>query len=170
MVKNVTRRHFLKTIGIGGSLVVGAAVLAACGGGGGGAAPASGAPGAPTTLDIGSKGESLEYDKTALSAPASAKITLNLKNNSAAASNLLHNWVLLKAGASPDDVANDGIIAGEAKGYIKPGDDRILAHTNLVKGGETGSVTFDAPAAGAYDYLCTFPGHHVLMKGKLTIG
>jgi azurin len=30
-------------------------------------------------------------------------------------------------------------------------------------------VTFDAPAAGQYPYVCTFPGHGVLMKGTLTI-
>lgn len=168
-MKNVSRRNFLKTLGLGGGMAAGAAVLAACGGGGAAPAAPAGAPAAPVTLDIGTKGDTLEYDKTALDASAGSKITVNLKNNSAPASNLLHNWALLKAGAAIDAVANDGIAAGDANNYIKAGDDRVLAHVKLVKGGETGSVTFDAPAAGVYDYLCTFPGHNVLMRGKLTI-
>ncbi len=169
MAKTVSRRDFLKTVGLSSGMVAGAAVLAACGGGG--AAPAGSPPagGAPVTLDIGSKGDELAFDKAALEAPAGSKITLNLKNNSNPTTNLLHNWALVKGGASPDGVANDGIAAGEANGYLKPNDDRVLANTKLGKGGETVSVTFDAPPPGTYDYLCTFPGHGVLMKGKLTI-
>ncbi|HEY3291667.1 MAG TPA: plastocyanin/azurin family copper-binding protein [Anaerolineae bacterium] len=45
----------------------------------------------------------------------------------------------------------------------------MIAFTNLVKPGDTGTVTFDAPAAGQYPFICTFPGHYVLMKGTLTI-
>jgi azurin len=81
---------------------------------------------------------------------------------------LLHNWVLVKPGTA-DGVAADGIAAGEANDYLKANDDRVLAHAKMVKGGDSSSATFDAPAAGAYDYICTFPGHAVLMKGVLTI-
>lgn len=168
MAINVSRRGFLKTAGLTSGLFAGAAVLTACGGGGT-PAPAQPAPGgAAVTLDIGSKGDELAYDKTALQAPAGSKITLNFKNNSNPAANLLHNWVLVKPGTA-DGVAADGIAAGEANDYLKASDDRVLAHAKMVKGGDSSSVTFDAPAAGAYDYICTFPGHAVLMKGVLTI-
>jgi azurin len=149
-------------------MMAGATVLAACGGGGAAPTTAPAAGGGAVTLEIGSKGDELAFDKTTLEAPAGSKITLNFKNNSNPGANLLHNWVLTKPGAA-EGVEADGIAAGEANGYIKPNDDRVLANTKMIKGGETSSVTFDAPAAGQYPYVCTFPGHGVLMKGTLTI-
>lgn len=167
MANNFSRRNFLKTIALSGGMMAGATVLAACGGGGAAATTAP-AAGAAVTLDIGSKGDELAYDKTALEATAGSKITLNFKNNSNPGANLLHNWVLTKPGTA-EGVEADGIAAGEANSYIKPNDDRVLANTKMIKGGETASVTFDAPAAGEYPYVCTFPGHGVLMKGTLTV-
>jgi azurin len=166
MAQIVSRRNFLKTVTLSGGMAAGAVVLAACGGGT--PAPAQPAAGAAVTLEIGSKGDELAYDKATLEAAAGSKITLNFKNNSQPASNLLHNWVLVKPGTA-DGVAADGIAAGEPNDYLKANDDRVLAHTKMVKGGDSSSVTFDASAAGAYDYICTFPGHAVLMKGVLTI-
>lgn len=168
MTNIVSRRNFLKTVTLSGGMAAGAMVLTACGGGAP-ATPAGSAPaGGAVTLDIGSKGDELAYDKTALEAAAGSKITLNFKNNSQPGANLHHNWVLVKPGTA-DAVAADGIAAGEANDYLKANDDRVLAHAKMVKGGESSSVTFDAPAAGEYDYICTFPGHATLMKGKLTI-
>jgi azurin len=153
---------FLRSVGVLSSVAAGSALIAACGGS---TAPTQAAqPGGPVTLDIGSKGEELMYDKDKLQAPAGSKITVNFKNNS---TSLSHNWVLVKPGTQ-DSVSAAGITAGEAKGYI-PDDPNIIAHTSLTKPGETSSVTFDAPPAGDYPYICTFPGHSVLMKGTLTI-
>jgi azurin len=164
MATIVSRREFIKTLGILGGFAVSSAVIAACGGGN--AAPTSApAAGAAVILDIASKGDELMYDKDALSAPAGSKITLNFKNNSTA---LQHNWVLAKPGTQ-DTVANDGMAAGVGKNYLKDNDANVIAHLDLVKPGQTASVTFDAPAPGAYPYFCSFPGHYVLMKGTLTI-
>jgi azurin len=30
-------------------------------------------------------------------------------------------------------------------------------------------VTFDAPPRGTYDFVCTFPGHATLMRGKFIV-
>lgn len=167
MAFDLSRRQFLKTLGVVGGLAVGGSLLAACGGEeptpAPAPAPASG--GQAVTLEIGSKGEELLFDKDTLSAPAGSKITLIFKNNSTA---LEHNWVLIKPGTN-DQVANDGLAAGEAKGYLKENDPNVIAHTRMVKAGESDTITFDAPAKGQYPYICTFPGHHVLMKGILTI-
>ena len=166
MESDFSRRRFLKTLGLAGGLALSGGVLAACGGGEPTQAPpANGGAGQEVQLEIGSKGEELLYDKDTLSAPAGSKISLTLKNNSTA---LLHNWVLIKPGTN-DQVANDGLAAGEAKGYLKENDPNVIAHTKMVPAGQTDTITFDAPAAGAYPYICTFPGHHVLMKGTLTI-
>jgi azurin len=158
---------FLKSVGVLSGVMASSALIAACGGGGSSSAQptqAGSSGGGAVTLDIGSKGEEPMYDKDKLQASAGSKITLNFKNNSTA---LSHNWVLVKPGTQ-DSVAAAGITAGEAKGYI-PDDPNIIAHTPLTKPGQTDTITFDAPAAGDYPYICTFPGHSVLMKGTLTI-
>ncbi len=165
MSTTITRRSFLTKMGALSGLVASGALIAACGGSSATQAPAAKTAGGAVTLEIASKGEELLYDKDKLEAPAGSKITLKFKNNSSA---LMHNWVLVKPGTG-DAVAADGLAAGEAKGYLKENDDRVIAHTKMVKGGETDSVTFDAPAAGVYPYVCSFPGHSVLMKGTLTI-
>jgi len=160
MAIHMTRRRFLKASG----LAAGALALAACGGGET-PAPAPAASAGEAKLEISAKGEELLFDKDKLAAPAGSKITLIFKNPSTV---LSHNWVLVKPGTE-DRVAADGLAAGEAKGYLKDNDPDVLATTKLVKPGETDTITFDAPAKGSYPYICTFPGHHVLMKGTLVI-
>ena len=166
MASTISRRMFLKSVGMASGAMASSALIAACGGGGSSPSQPTQASssGGPVTLDIGSKGEELLYDKDKLQAPAGSKITLNFKNNSTA---LSHNWVLVKPGTQ-DSVSAAGITAGEAKGYI-PDNPNIIVHTPLTKPGQTDTITFDAPAPGSYPYVCTFPGHSVLMKGTLTI-
>jgi azurin len=50
-------------------------------------------------------------------------------------------------------------------------EDQVIIDTGLVGDGETQSITFNAPdEQGAYDYICTFPGHFTAgMKGTLTV-
>jgi len=168
MASHLSRRGFLKTFGMVAGTFAGGALLAACGGGSGTSGQAAPQAAAPVTLELGSKGDELAFDKTELSAGAGAKITLKFKNNASAASGNKHNVVVVKT-ADADAVAADGIAAGEAADYIKAGDKRVIAHTKLIGAGESAEVVFDAPAAGSYLYICTFPGHSVTMRGTLTI-
>jgi azurin len=80
----------------------------------------------------------------------------------------MHNWILTTKG-SGNAVANEGIGAGEAKGYINKSNKNIIAFTPIAKPGKTVKVTFKAPKKGTYDYVCTSPGHNMLMKGKFTV-
>lgn len=82
-----------------------------------------------------------------------------------------HNVVLTKA-VDVQAVSTDAIAAGVDKGYLKEGDERVIAHTKLIGGGESDSVTFDVSkldAAESYQFFCSFPGHAALMKGALTL-
>ena len=45
----------------------------------------------------------------------------------------------------------------------------VLAFTPLAAPKQAAEVTFTAPAPGKYPYICTFPGHYLLMKGVLTV-
>ena len=80
-----------------------------------------------------------------------------------------HNFVLLKAGTDVQAFATKAVSAA-ATAYI-PADMKgsVLANTKVVGGGEKDTIEFTAPAPGTYDYICTFPGHYAIMKGKLVV-
>jgi azurin len=67
-------------------------------------------------------------------------------------------------------VAN-GLAAGDGKYWLDVDDPGIIAHTKLIEGEDSDTVTFAAPEPGTYTFLCTFPEHHAAgEKGSLTIG
>ena len=80
-----------------------------------------------------------------------------------------HNWVLVKT-SDLQAVATEGMKAGPAQGYLKPDDTRVIAHTEIIGGGESDSVTFDVAGLDEgteYSFFCSFPGHWSVMKGVL---
>ena len=118
--------------------------------------------------------DQMQYDKQELSVPASCKeVTLTLHHTGKLPKEAMgHDWVLT---ATPDlaAVAQGGLSAGASKDYLEAGDKRVIAHTKVIGGGETTSVTFPTAglkAGGDYSYQCTFPGHSALMKGKFRFG
>jgi len=100
------------------------------------------------------------------------KVTIKLVNNTKLpAAAMSHNWILLKKSADPEAVDKAALKAKD-DGYIpKSKADQIIAHTGLVAGGESDTVTFTAPTEpGKYLYICTFPGHYAAgMKGYLVV-
>lgn len=176
MAKTFTRREWLR---LAGASMAGMAVLAACGGGsaptsssqssqsGQANAPAVGS-GGEVKLEIGSAGSDSKFDKETLEAPAGSKITLTFKNNAAADTQKLFNWVLVQPGKTLL-VVNDGLMEGEANNYVKANDPNVIAMTKLVKPGESETITFDAPPPGEYPFVSTFPGFYTRMRGVLTI-
>mgnify|MGYP001137633352 CR=1 FL=1 len=86
---------------------------------------------------------------------------------------LKHTGKLPVTAMGHNGVIADGMKAGAANSYEKPGDARILAHTKLIGGGESDTATIDVAklkAGEQYAYFCTFPGHAALMKGTLSLG
>ena len=80
-----------------------------------------------------------------------------------------HNWVLLKAGTDVAAFATAGMTAKETD-YISPAlKDQVIASIPVLGPKKSGDVTFKAPAAGEYPFICSFPGHFMLMKGTLTV-
>ena len=76
-----------------------------------------------------------------------------------------HNWVLVQPGTK-DAVAAAGVEAGEANSWVKPDDDRVIAHTKLLGPGESEEIKFTGQIAGIYQFVCTFPGHSATMFGE----
>ena len=127
----------------------------------------------PCQLEI-TANDQIQYDKQTLSVPASCKqLTVTLHHAGKLPREAMgHNWVLV-SGADFNAVANAGTAAGLANDYVQPGDKRVLAHTKTIGGGQSASVTFPSSllkAGGDYRYLCTFPGHDVLMHGTFKFG
>lgn len=115
-----------------------------------------------------SSNDMMAYDKTELRVKAGKKVTLTLRHTGKMAKIAMgHNFVLLKQGTDIAAFATKAVQAREAD-YI-PESDAIIANTKLIGGGESTTITFDAPAPGTYDYICSFPGHYGVMKGKFIV-
>lgn len=113
--------------------------------------------------------DQMKYNKSEFKVKAGQKVTLTLKHvGKMDASVMGHNWVLLKQGT---DIPSFGEKAMAAKDndYIPADTDAVIVHTKMIGGGEETSITFDAPAAGTYDFICSFPGHYSMMKGKFIV-
>lgn len=117
--------------------------------------------------------DAMQYNKASIAVPASCtKFTVTLKHSGKLPKATMgHNWVLTKT-ADMQAVVAEGVPAGLDKNYVKDGDKRVLAHTKVVGGGESDSVTFDTSllkSGGPFSYFCSFPGHVALMKGTIAL-
>lgn len=118
--------------------------------------------------------DQMQYDKKEFDVPATCKeVTVTLHHaGQLPVTAMGHNWVLVNT-HDLAAVANAGMGAGATNDYVPSGDKRVLAHTKLVGGGQTSSATFSTAAlqpGGDYSFLCTFPGHNALMRGKFKFG
>lgn len=120
-----------------------------------------------TTLTLEGN-DQMQFDKTELRVPAGQTITLTLKHIGTMDKNVMgHNFVLLKPGT---DLVAFGQKAASAvvEDYVPASESaNVIAHTKLIGGGESVTIQFTVPEKGTYDYLCSFPGHYAIMKGKL---
>lgn len=120
------------------------------------------------TTIILSSNDMMQFDKTELRAKASQKITLTLKHTGKMDKTVMgHNFVLLNKGTDVAEFATKAMSATDTD-YIPEGDE-VIAHTKVIGGGESVTITFDAPAKGTYEYICSFPAHYGLMRGKFII-
>lgn len=117
------------------------------------------------TLEISTNGDALAFDKDKCVAAAESEVVLVFDNVSSFSQ---HNWVLVKPGTK-DDVAKRGSEAGPDNGYVQPDDPDVIAHTKLADPGEAVEVRFAAPPADTYQFVCTFPGHNLIMFGDFVV-
>ncbi len=128
------------------------------------------AAGCETTIE---GNDAMQFNTKEMVVDKSCKeFTVHLKHVGKLPKNAMgHNWVLTKE-ADKQGVANDGMAAGLDKDYVKPGDARVIAHTKVIGGGESDSVTFDTSKLSAgekYTFFCSFPGHWSVMTGTLKL-
>ncbi len=125
----------------------------------------------PRTIEI--KGtDDMKFSVTSITAKPGERIRIVL----VVAGNMpkmvmAHNWILLKKNVDQPAFINASALARDT-GFIAPAQKaNVLAATALAGAGEKVEVTLTAPkAAGAYPYVCSFPGHWAAgMKGILTV-
>ncbi len=120
-----------------------------------------------TTIRVATVPEKMMYDVKELTVTPGKKVKLTFANQDF----MPHNILLVKPGKA-DDVGLKAIALG-AKGFdvgFIPESSDILWHSHLVDHGQEEVLEFTAPTEeGAYPYLCSFPGHHRIMRGMLYV-
>lgn len=116
----------------------------------------------------------MQFNLDTINVPAScSEFTINLQHTGQLPEAAMgHNVVVVES----DDfagVAADGLTAGADAEYVPQDDDRVIAFTEIIGGGESTSVTFSTSSleeGGDYTFFCSFPGHSALMRGSLNFG
>ncbi|MDT0631788.1 plastocyanin/azurin family copper-binding protein [Rubrivirga sp. S365] len=113
-------------------------------------------------------GELMEYAEKEITVHPGQTVRLTFENT-ATSEAMSHNVVVLQQNASVNDIGQAAMSAVDTD-YIPSGfDDQIIAHTAMSAPGETVTVEFTAPAEGDYTYICTFPGHYMVMQGTMHV-
>jgi len=111
--------------------------------------------------------EQMKYDRRAFAVGPGMKVKLIFSNPDA----MDHNMIFVQPGTAPE-VAMAAMMLG-ADGIKKnwtPQSDKILFASKVLSAGETQTLEFTAPTVpGAYDYVCTYPGHYMLMNGVMHV-
>ncbi len=124
-------------------------LVVACGGGGGG-----GETTAPEPVSLSFDGlDTFAYEPSSATVPAGSEVTVTFNNVGA----LEHDWMLVANGTDLATLTVDNA--------LDP-----AAHSGVLPAGESNTFTFTAPAAGAYQIVCTVPGHALGgMVGAFTV-
>jgi azurin len=113
--------------------------------------------------------EQLTFTKTEIRVKAGEPLKIELINPSATQ----HNLVIVtpgsaqKVGTAANEMAKspDG-----AKKHFVPRMSEVLYNTPLVKANSSFALRIKAPEKpGKYPYICTFPGHWIIMKGVIIV-
>ncbi|MBI3880874.1 MAG: ThuA domain-containing protein [Verrucomicrobia bacterium] len=120
-----------------------------------------------TTIRIATVPERMMYDVKQLAVKPGKKVKLTFANQDF----MPHNILLVKPGKA-DEIGLQAMALG-AQGFevgFVPKSPDILWSSKLIDHGQEQVIEFTAPQTeGAYPYLCSFPGHHLIMRGVLIV-
>tara|TARA_Y100000589_G_scaffold328408_1_gene372456 strand:- start:148 stop:621 length:474 start_codon:yes stop_codon:yes gene_type:complete len=112
--------------------------------------------------------DNMFFDKKELNIKANEEIKLVLKHNGKMKKEIMgHNFVLLKKNVDIDNFARKAFMSKKTD-YI-PKTNETIAYTKLIGGGQSDTIKFLIKETGKYNYICSFPGHHQVMKGILNV-
>ena len=114
----------------------------------------------------------MQFDLKSFDVKAGDKVELTFKNIGKIPKIAMgHNLVILKKGISAIAFGQKALGAGANATNALPDSvkgDTITA-TKLLGPDESETITFTAPEAGDYEYVCTFPGHFAMMRGVMKV-
>ena len=117
--------------------------------------------------------DAMQFNVGSITVPASCtSFTITLKHTGTMPVAAMGHNVVIAQASDMQAVAADGMAAGAAAMYVKPGDTRVIAHSDVVGGGQSTSVSFDVGKikdGGPYEFFCSFPGHSAMMKGTIAV-
>jgi plastocyanin len=120
-------------------------------------------------VKIGVRSGELKYDTTRIVVKPGETVEVVFSNKD----QMPHNVVFCKKGTDIKKVADAAVALGAdgLKLNYLPKMNEILGATPLVNQGKSFTLKFKAPKqAGEYPYVCTFPGHYVMMNGIMQVG
>ncbi|WP_159015653.1 azurin [Cognatiluteimonas profundi] len=124
------------------------------------------------TIDLKSN-DAMRFDQHSATVSSTCKtITVNFSHTGKLPAQAMGHNLVIASAADYQAVAQDGLKAGLANNYVKPGDTRVIASTKIIGGGESTSTTFPGSklkAGGAYKLFCTAPGHLGMMTDQLIV-
>lgn len=124
------------------------------------------------TIDLkGSDG--MKFDQQSVTVSSSCEtITIKLEHVGKLPEQSMGHNVVISPTAFFQAAAQDGMKAGPQNNYVQPDDERVIAFTEMIGGGESTTASFPGSklkAGEAYTFYCSFPGHWAIMKGELVV-
>ncbi len=114
--------------------------------------------------------DGLRFEPPRFEAKPGEDLVLEIENGDT--TDMAHNFLLLKPGTREEVVTQALALAekGTAQGWV-PNHPAILLHTPLLDVHGLATLKLRVPeAVGVYPYVCTFPGHGMVMYGAIYAG
>ncbi|MBX3253750.1 MAG: hypothetical protein KF862_06375 [Chitinophagaceae bacterium] len=109
----------------------------------------------------------LTFNVSDVTVKAGSSIKLTFNNTD----DMLHNVVITAPGAV-DEIGSAALkmgLSGERMNYVPPSP-KVLFYTALIQPGKSETIYFTAPSVpGNYSFVCTYPGHYLVMRGILKV-
>jgi azurin/glucose/arabinose dehydrogenase len=109
----------------------------------------------------------LKFDTGSLTIKVGARVKLTFSNSD----DMLHNFVLTApaSGNAVGEMVMKMGLDGEKYNFV-PATPKVLVHTVLLQPGQSDTIYFTAPKVpGIYPFICTYPGHYMVMKGVVRV-
>ncbi|MEZ5274942.1 MAG: plastocyanin/azurin family copper-binding protein [Opitutaceae bacterium] len=154
------------------TLLASALAFTGCGGGDTTTETAKPAEPASTAKVIKVTGnDQMRFNITEIKVKAGETVRVQLTNiGQMPAQAMSHNFVVLNRAVTEEEFVAFATAASQnPPTYLPAQSDLVLAHTKTLGPGASDTIEFTAPAAGTYEFLCTFPGHYALMRGKMIV-